>query len=312
MLPSFLFLFSIAYCKAQNNLVLNPSFEQYDTCPGTLTLLEDAVNWRNPNVSSPDYFNECAIGAQCHVPNNIAGFQYAKDGSAYSGIGTTGFAAYDQREYAEGKLISPLDSNKRYKIEFFVSYVETSNLISKDFGVLFGSHYMFFNTQYLIPDTPQLKFHYNFTQADTANWVGLTDTFTATGGEQYFIIGNFITDSLLEVDTLPHQSWQGLGCYFYIDDVSITEYVEDTTHHGGGSSPPLIIPNLLSTETPLWQIINMQSTTSVTLYNTLGQLVYKNKEYNNSLNITKLAAATYFYEVKYGSKTYRGKLVVVR
>ena len=83
---------------------------------------------------------------------------------------------------------------------------------------------------------------------------------------------------------------------------------------GGGpiGTQPLIIPNFLTTEIPLWQIPNMQSTTSVTLFNTLGQIAYKNTAYNNTLNINTLAAATYFYEVKYGSNTYRGKLMVIR
>ncbi len=99
-----------------------------------------------------------------------------------------------------------------------------------------------------------------------------------------------------------------LGCgQQFKDSVTVTVL-------GGGSSgtPIIKIPNLLSADNPTWQIINLQSSTSVTIYNTLGQLVYKRKEYNNTLNINTLSAATYFYEVKYGSQTYRGKLMVVR
>ena len=76
--------------------------------------------------------------------------------------------------------------------------------------------------------------------------------------------------------------------------------------------PSLQIPNFLSEENPVWKIINPKSSMQVSVYNTLGQLVYRRSDYQNTLNINTLAAATYFYEVKVGSDTYRGKLIVVR
>lgn len=81
---------------------------------------------------------------------------------------------------------------------------------------------------------------------------------------------------------------------------------------GGGGTPIMHIPNLLTTDFPVWKIINPKSSMQVSLYNTLGQLIYHRSDYQNNLNINTLSSSTYFYEVKIASETYRGKLIVVR
>lgn len=159
---------------------------------------------------------------------------------------------------------------------------------------------------------------FSFPNTDTTINKGACVSFTATSDDTAatFYWSTTAGDSVATADsinvcpttTTTYVCTATLGCgQQFKDSVTITVL-------GGGSSgtPIIKIPNLLSADDPTWQIINLQSGTSVTIYNTLGQLVYKRKEYNNTLNINELAAATYFYEVKYGSQTFRGKLIIIR
>jgi hypothetical protein len=95
LLSSFV-LFSF-FAKTQLNLVPNPGFEIYDTCPqdlfnppysGTNAICR-AIPWFQPNSpgitcsGSTDFFHACSS----FVPQNILGFQYARTGSGYAGAG---------------------------------------------------------------------------------------------------------------------------------------------------------------------------------------------------------------------------------
>jgi len=110
----FLLLFT---CKltGQVNLVPNPSFEFYDTCPTTPDKIKFAVPWFQPNYpqgqysSSTDYFNSCSTSS-FSVPANSDGYQFARTGQGYAGYGL--FSAptdYEPREYVEVELDSALE-----------------------------------------------------------------------------------------------------------------------------------------------------------------------------------------------------------
>lgn len=98
------------------NLVLNPSFEKYNTCPVNYSyndffgaapygivyspyfnLFPVLQDWVSPSsVGTPDYFNVCApfsvsnsnggfnLGVQ--VPHNYVGYEYPRTGNAYAGF----------------------------------------------------------------------------------------------------------------------------------------------------------------------------------------------------------------------------------
>ncbi|MDP6908376.1 MAG: hypothetical protein QF371_02670, partial [Flavobacteriales bacterium] len=108
------------------NLIMNPSFEDYSSCPMGPSQLENADNWQHPfnNVigdtcSTSDLYNVCSpFGAfGVGVPDNILGSQAANTGNGYAGIilfegfaltGCTSLFGSNWREYVEGQLTSPL------------------------------------------------------------------------------------------------------------------------------------------------------------------------------------------------------------
>jgi hypothetical protein len=106
--------FGICQTKAQN-LVPNPSFEEYSTCPSLEGQVSLCIGWLNPNQCSPDYFNGCANTTSMYsVPQYLQdGYLIAKSGNAYTSIFT--YNHYDfnsSREYLQGKLIDSLQKKK--------------------------------------------------------------------------------------------------------------------------------------------------------------------------------------------------------
>jgi hypothetical protein len=100
------------------NLVLNGSFEQFNTCPDQLpSNMSACYSWQNPNISSPDYFHACApLGSGFSTPYNAVGWQQAKDSAAYVGIFCFDKNNPDTREYVTGQLTSPLVANIKYSV----------------------------------------------------------------------------------------------------------------------------------------------------------------------------------------------------
>ena len=120
--PNLLFCFIwLLFIKAdvligQYNLVPNPSFEIFDTCPTNGNQLYRTINWINPIFNStPDYLNMCnAFG--WGVPSNIYGDEPAHSGVAYSSIITGGINPSNPifnnyREYMETELMDSLKGN---------------------------------------------------------------------------------------------------------------------------------------------------------------------------------------------------------
>jgi hypothetical protein len=140
--------------KAQDNLVLNPSFEDFSTCPTINTpFLTDF--WFSPNIATPNYFNACSI--DMGVPSNIVGYQLARNGIGYGGIIIT---TSTWREYISCQTISKLKRNKKYCVSFYVSLAFKQNLPVNDsasFGVYFSDTALFFNNTLPIYLQPQIQ-----------------------------------------------------------------------------------------------------------------------------------------------------------
>jgi hypothetical protein len=219
------------------NLVVNPSFEQTaSNCAnfgGEGFRSDLSATWNNANsnipgdsCSSPDLFAPCnvvfGIGVTA-MPDNELGWQNARTGQRYVGI-ITHDPLSNYREYIQGRTSAPMTAGQQYCVSMFVSKADDVPYATNNMGVYFS------NTEYLrdactqgslIPVTPQL----NYTCApitDTLNWVRLQWSYTATGGEQYFVIGNFYNNANTTIVNTGNGSLLNPYAYYYIDDVSIT------------------------------------------------------------------------------------------
>ncbi len=213
-------LFSLSI--SAQNLVINPSFEQYTLCPPGMSAIQQymsyATGWKDME-ESPDYFNVCNTGG-AGVPKNTIGYQQARTGVAYAGIFKDNYLpSLEGREYIRGSLICPLDSGTEYEVSFYVNQAEDYDNCSNNFGVYFTT-----DVNYKIKSLSYIgKYHILDTVmiCDTANWVQVKGTFTADSAYAYFIIGNPLSKDSTTFLLPPQGSLSQLNSYYYIDDVSV-------------------------------------------------------------------------------------------
>ncbi len=217
------------------NLVPNSSFEGYTVCPNSPGEIFRSWYWFQPHKypggssvnqsSSSDYYNSCSSFIGTAIPINSLGFQNAKTGNAYIGLGL--FAPFnngnDYREYVEVKLIKDLEPNKKYVLKYFISMAEGSAYSITRFDAHLSNDSLLHTSMNLskIPVTP--LFQYNGRIDDSLSWVEVSGSFIAAGDERFLTIGNFHDVSLCDTIGIPINLTSFCCAYYYIDDVSLEE-----------------------------------------------------------------------------------------
>lgn len=222
-LISFLLVKSLS--SSGQNLIYNPGFEIYSSCPdGYSSPIEDqvvkATGWKSFR-ETPDYFHTCAPFAGVNIPNNAMGFQYAHSGNAY-----VGGATYNKnglyREIVGSTLVSPLIIGQKYFISFFVSLSGKSgfNYATDNIGAKFSTiAYNYLSNPIPIDNAPQ--FNYNGFISDTLNWTKITGSFTADSAYSRIALGNFFDD--VNTDTICiSPGTMTLDGYYFIDNICLT------------------------------------------------------------------------------------------
>lgn len=203
------------------NLVPNPSFENYSSCPNAQGQIFYAPPWTSAG-NTPDYFNSCAnpVDPYYGIPWG-GGQQNAMSGNAYAGFIGCYFTGV-QREYIQVQLSDTLIAGKCYIASFYTVISNPcvyggNNLAASITVDSFNfSGFGFYNSPSHI-----YKFG-NPIIIDTLAWVEIKGIYTAQGGEDYITIGNFKDDT--ETDTLNINPWPSgtyNGVYYLIDDVSL-------------------------------------------------------------------------------------------
>ncbi len=211
------------------NLVPNPSFEEYEECPTEAGQPERALYWHSARESS-DYLNACAPGDEINsqsidVPTNHAGYQEAATGSAYCGLFTY-VAIDDYREYIQCELLSPLTEAQTYYFSMKVSRGEGFGVPFDHYNVATNNVGAYFTTSANDNVNNPLGIfdfaHINFTEiiTDTNNWVLLTGQFIPDAAYTHMALGNFFQFDqtvLLNLDGNPNYA-----AYYLIDDVCLS------------------------------------------------------------------------------------------
>lgn len=215
----FLFLlFAITTLQGQN-LVPNPSFEEYDTCPDNMEQIYYVLNWSSYRGTA-EYYNSCSSGMS--VPQNPYGFQYASDSNCkgYCGIYTYNPWSLNDREFIGAQLITPLIIGQKYFLNMKVNLCNWSKCAANKIGFSFSTiQYNFDNP------APVINFSYCYSIniiSDTANWATITGNFIADSSYKYLLIGNFFDDN--QTDTLGINGGNCLSYfpYYYIDDICVS------------------------------------------------------------------------------------------
>lgn len=212
------------------NLVPNPSFENYSSCPNGIGQIGNANDWGVIPItgstfvpSSPDFFHRCdATNSYAAVPNNGFGTQEPRTGDGYAGIYTSGF--FDWKEYLQVRLNSPLQAGQTYAITYFVSaatYDSTGTVVlsRRHNGMGFYLSNTQFTSQFSLYGLPNGITPQDVNTdiiGDNMDWVPVTSTYTAQGGEEWLVIGCFLDNPNMQTD-----GGGGFG-YYYVDDVTVS------------------------------------------------------------------------------------------
>ena len=229
-------IINIQSFKTQVNLVLNPSFEQLDSCPNAGFQINKASFWGNINNNLPcisSLMHSCSTNTlDCGIPIHGLGglpisYQWPRTGNGYCvmhtfspppppfttnfryyTIGTLSTYLINGKVYC-GKLYINLDSGSPYKINRFGMYFDNGTVIGAQTTCLsilgVSSH---------IDNNPLIIL------SDTLGWMKIEGMYIANGTENRITIGNFYSDAL--TIGIPTGFPTGFGNAIYnIDDISL-------------------------------------------------------------------------------------------
>lgn len=217
------------HAQVLQNMVKNPSFEQYRKVPNDLGNTETIDYWSSPTDASPDYFHRRAGGKNVDIPYNKMGRCNARSGHAYVGLYAyaSRYLKRNFREYLQLELKQPLLVGNTYCIKAHVFLSQSSNRAVGALGMTASkirteqNHERTIDTKnamYLLQD--------DRSPLDNRGWTEVSCQYKAQGGERYLVLGNFDDDrktkvsGAIENDTFknPHVDF----AYYYVDDVCVT------------------------------------------------------------------------------------------
>lgn len=297
--------------KAQN-LVPNPSFEEYDECPFSLGQFHYVEQWYNPTYAFPAYFNGCANGSPCDqtfgVPCNNIGYQMAHSGQAYGDItlwDSLPSPIPNYRSYIAAKLIAPLEADTLYCAEMFLSL--SGNIWGRSvnkIGFYFSVDSIYDHQKDTLSFLPQIKSNPDSLLIDTLDWTKIEGTFVAQGGEQYIVIGNFHPNS----QTIASGQSLFPDSDYFIDDVSVMKCSDVTSSNALVAAPAdlQLYPN------PATDIIRYQSSATavrISIYDAIGKEITIQPTQNHQVDISRLSPGVYVFELVTAQQRFRQRFV---
>ena len=314
----------IALNSNAQNLVVNPSFENTIPCwifinLGTWQM--QCTNWYSASGGSPDYFSE-TYDPLCYalpVPQSTAGYQYARTGVAYVGLATIGSTLFPShaniREYVGGILSDTLKQGHEYCVSFYVSVAEELKYVTDGIGLYLSvDSAVDYTINTNLSFIPQISNPAGNIIYDTLNWVQISGTYIAFGGEKYLTIGNFKDDANTMIDSTSATS---LNAYLFIDDVSVIDCTVGLNEIESYKNKISLMPNPAKDESVYKIFLNRNEIGNIIVYSKLGiKLLNKQLvEGNNTISIplSELGAGVYFVQTYVnGKNTDIRKLVVIK
>ncbi len=215
-------------CEAQN-LVPNPSFEEYDTCRVVNDVYETGpLGWFSAGWT-PDHMMSCLpYGSFNGVPLNLGAFQYPQEGECYAGV-VTYHQNVEGREYFMVELTEPLVQGQTYYASFYANaawggyelhpqmWVATSHI-----GMLFTTQQRQWVLNDPVPSPGNFAHVYHpWIIADTVGWTLVTGSFVADSAYSYVMVGNHFSDALTDTMHLGY-SIQYAKAMTLIDNVCVS------------------------------------------------------------------------------------------
>jgi hypothetical protein len=291
-----LFLLMPFFALSQN-LVPNPSFEEYSVCPNATG--DFPLTYWQSWQESPDYFNVCnnSLTGWVGVPENTWGNQYPINGDGYTAIYTYAQVGDPNiREFIATQLSEPMIIGETYFIFFYASQIEGETgtypmeyrCATNHIGLRFFKDPTYNNTDNILQPDNFTHLDYADVLADSDNWVKIEGWFTADDAYNWVAIGNFFDDAQTEIE-IQNEFGNCFGVYFIENicvsaDSSACDYLLNK-QESALSNQINVFPN------PTQSQINIESDRlrlmEVTIYNSIGEIVQHDeltvKKYNSDI-----------------------------
>lgn len=290
------------------NLVPNPSFEEYSSCPSNdgQSYFADWWSKYSNTFSTPDYYNVCSQSNEFGIPKSLFSYQNErKNCNAYIGLVTWGASGND-REYIGIELNEQLVIGQKYFLSFY----------------LVQSEYFLTNTYYGMPSNgmgirlstvpfsennpcPIDNFSHLYTEniiLDSVNWTKISSSFISDSNYRFLIIGNFFDDN--NTSTIPYQCGNCLnsGSYYLVDDICIStdslvcNPANETSCEAGinmvESNKFKIYPNPSNGKFVIENVT--PDPYDILVYDTYGHIIFENKIYAYfDLDLTNFSKGLY-------------------
>lgn len=226
------------------NLCPNPGFENLASCmsaPNGTNQIAVAFPWVSLSLSATaDLFDSCYDNTLAAGPCEYVDVpvNYAGNANAHGGNGYAGLVVYQSnipyREYLNAGLSSALTPGTPYKIQCWVKRSPESRYAIKNIGILLTSGNPVQGGSYTLSGLFQSQVEGTSVITDTANWTLLSGYLVPPIPLDYITIGNVFTDGATtkqDMGAIP----AGTSCldnatdhvaYYFVDDISITEVIE--------------------------------------------------------------------------------------
>ena len=233
------FIVQINVLKGQN-LVPNPSFEEYDQLPtGDGKMTGFVKDWENACTSIGGYPNATPDYLHTKGKNfGKLGEEYFAVIDAHTGKAIVGLSTYNSyaesenfREYICVPLSAPLIAGKNYRCSFWLTNGKKPircDKVSNGIGIALTNERLIQKTSELLITKPAWILLEGF---KNTNWVELKFDYKAKGGERWLTVGNFLDDA----NTIRYKVYPNNGdcSYYFFDDFDVhqsDELLKDTVN----------------------------------------------------------------------------------
>jgi hypothetical protein len=299
---------------AAQNIVPNPGFVAYDTCPNSFSQIARCTGWRSANKGTPDYYNSC-VSSAVGVPVNINGYQASSD-NAYAGVYSFAQGGGQPEYITIG--IPALQIGITYTVKINVSLADSATYGCDGLGVFF-----YINRRpdtasvALIPFTPQVDYSSLGAITDKSNWVTLSKTFVADSAYTHIVIGSFKAEAaltkVLDTAKAAHTIYTPFA-YYFIDSVIIAPPFNLDVSDAAPQLNAAIYPNPFAGSCTVWLGSAYSLPCELSIYNIQGSLVRKVSNITGRQTVIEqegLQTGIYYYQLRNASDViHTGKLVV--
>jgi hypothetical protein len=325
-----LLIWSSTAFYGQQNLILNPSFENSNVLQQQQWF--DYIHgwWQINSVDafSTTYILDNDTYAQCNwcTPLSRWGYQETQQGNNHIGIATeqynTSIANFTYNEFVGGYFTDSLDKLKRYKFSFYASVGDSiCTMYSKSLQVKLYSDSICSDFPLCQIDGDIVWFGDTMIK-QTTDWVKIEFDFIANGGEKAFLLGNFKPHLGLEYDLIPNKpttsdtSRWGFITYWFLDNFSLTEVIEPTP-----PGPPIpFLDNITISNNPgnaqnptLFKVnLNKEAEAKLTIYDEAARIITTHTftADQEQYKLENLAGAVYFYTFESSNEVFlSGKVI---